>query len=446
MQSGDQIDFAGNSDLNALQSEADGLIANILLNQIANKNIQNRTVSIAEKTLLNGNNQGKFKTWYKTKLVGMLPRVFNMLNKKLHSEETNAAADIGRLLTLQLMIKNHPDSEQTSRESDQAVKKATKNVNDFISHLDFGEVYDAVTGSKDQTLKMVDSVKQMLVENHTGKLAALTPTMVETTNLFVKLSNLLLADHKDLPPDFIADFTAGLMGLLDGPSIGKMLNNNNEMIRLINTGNKLQSEGEKTLFEIAYEQKATEVLKELDPSVYSKMKTGKAELSESFQKGLIQSLSSTPELLKKILEAKALVANSNTRVLKNKLSLLLNLSENDFSESISNYIQSVSTDDLSETVSLFISILSKTQETNPGLIGKFLSDLLTSIDTDDLEDISEELVKEFMQAISPLLSVSMPHIVNGVSDLLLNSIEDHPDELPTALSRLFGILKNGKEE
>ena len=59
MQSEDQAAFANSSDLKALQGEADALIANILLNQIANEKIQNRTVSIAEKALLNGNNQEK---------------------------------------------------------------------------------------------------------------------------------------------------------------------------------------------------------------------------------------------------------------------------------------------------------------------------------------------------------------------------------------------------
>ena len=83
MQSEDQAAFANSSDLKALQGEADALIANILLNQIANEKIQNRTVSIAEKALLNGNNQGRLKTWTRKKIVGFLPKLFQALKREI---------------------------------------------------------------------------------------------------------------------------------------------------------------------------------------------------------------------------------------------------------------------------------------------------------------------------------------------------------------------------
>jgi len=446
MQQKDRTNFVTGSSVEKLQTEMDSLITNIFLKQISSEKVQNRTISIAKTAILNDKYQGLLKTWFKKKALDFLPKGFQIIKKKLHTDDSNVAADLGRLFTLQLMIKNYSNQINSPNQNDQSARKTAQSVNDFVSNFDFGELYETISGSNDYVQQVVKTVSDMLLNQHTGKLAALSPSVIEIINMLVEMLNTLMVNNNDLPPDFVADFVSGLINLLNGKSIGTLLDQKNEMIRLLHTGDLLQGDSKASLFQTTMSKKAAEVFQNIDPEIYFKMITGKAGIKGAFKKGILLGLEEFPDLLKKIIESKAQVKNSQLSILTTRLSLLLKLPVEDCAECTSNYINSIDTDEISDLTGLFISLAAKMQESQPGLMGKFVSDIISSIDTDDLEEISGQMVKELTLAVSPVVSVLMPALINGICDLLLISINENTDELPSALLRLFGILKNGKEE
>lgn len=428
-----------------MQKEADLLIASIIKKQLANEKVQEKAVAVTEAVLL-GENPGWLKKFFRMRLVNMFARMMSMTTKRLGVEDTDISADLGRLCSLQLMIQNQTKSTVTGGDNAADAHKAAEKIDAFLSNLDFGEIYERVEGTGPALVERTEIIKTAIVENHTGKLAALAPTMMVLTNNMLALTSLFGADHKDMPPDFVADFMAGLINMVDGETLGKIINNNYELTRLLNIGNKYQREGEATLFELTAQNKAAEIMKQIDPVALMKVKTAKAELKEAFQKGIILGLANYPELVKKAIEGEALARNASNRTLKQKLILLAKLSDEDLSEAITAYIDARATGEMADIFNLVVGLLGKVQDVQPGLIGTVAAGLLSSVEADDLADFTGQVMAEILEAAVPVVAPIMPNIMNGLCDTMEAAMEEHPEEMPAALSRFVSIFTNGGEK
>ncbi len=429
-----------------LQAEADALITSIILQKMSDKNIQRRTLLIAGTALQNNGHQGKVKTWLTKKLLALLPDIFQTINNNSDRDDTSLASALGRFLTVQMRIKNQAAESTTFHRADRRADDTAAFMDDFLSNIDFGELYEMVSGSHDDVRLLARTLSDMLLEQHTGKLAALLPSIVEAVNLLVEALNIVLDHKKDLPPDFVADFIAGLINLLDGKALGTLLDQKNELVRLLNTGGLLQGDGHVSLFQQAVSVKTAETISGINPDLYFKMMTARAGLKESIQAGMLEGIETSPEIIGKVIVSKAQTGNSQVRILKRKIKLLLNLSEQDLQENITCLINDIDADEISELADLTISLAANVLKSKPGLVEEILSNIISGIDTDAFEDTFARLTKEIFVAINPFVSVLMPSLVNGLVELLSESLNQNTDQLPSALLRLSNILKTVRRE
>ncbi len=429
--------------LEQLQQEADALSARILLQLMADPERKQRLLALTRQVLIEESGDGFMKRVYAGTTLKLLPVLLNSLTRNM--APGNPSPEIGRLLTTTLQINNYQAEKKTRADKEASARRVTETIDAFLANLDLGELNQALDLSHDQAVLLSESLSAMLQDNHLGKLSSLAPAAVSAVNLTAAALNRFLRHVHDSPPDFLAGFLAGLINLLDAEALSELVNHKNELIRMLYIGDMLQGDGKTTALETAITNKGREVFRDIDPDTFSKKKAGTTGLTETVHKSLRQSMADYPELLHKVITHQALPFNARIRSLQATLTLLLDLPEELLAQSLADAIDSLSSDELSEAFGSTLTIMQTVHKHQPGTLGKLLTNIVKTIDDDDLTAAADIFFQEAVKAVKPLAGTVMPPLLNGLAELIDASLEDAPETTAPPLSRLLDMLKTDGE-
>jgi hypothetical protein len=440
----DKKSAAGQDDvLKQLRHESDALSARILLKLLADPGRKQRLLDFTRQVLAAESGDGFMKRLYAGAALRVLTGIVNSLAGNVSPE--SPAPECGQLLTTGLKIYNHQTGESPSADPEASARRVTEAADAFLANLDLGELNQALEGSHDQLIMLTEALAAMLQDNHLGKLSSLSPAAVLTTNLLVAGLNRFLRHMHDAPPDFVAGFVAGLINLLDAGALAELLNHNNELTRMLHIGSLLQGDGKTPVLETALTGKIREVLRCLDPEGFCKKETGAAGLKETVHKSLRRAMADHPEFTQKLIVNRAPAVNSRLRSFQATLTLLLDLPEEGLAQSMADALGALDAFALSEAINSVLALIRTVHRHRPGVMGKRLSDIVKTLDEDELTETATILIGESVNALKPLAAAVMPPLVGGLAELLAASMKDAPETTAASLSRLSAMMKSAGE-
>ncbi len=418
MNTSEKAELSVHSEKERLNKEADILFSRIFLKKFSDQNFRHRVLSILESSLLTDSKQGAVRKWASKLILRLLQKIFSMPKKDSDESDPGIASDLGKLFTVQLMIKNNNYKISNESEKLKSAENTASELDCLLKNMDFGEFNEAVSNAHGAIAVISKTVSDQILKQHTGKLASIAPSIIELINILLESLNIILKNKDDIPPDFVADFLSGLMNLVNANAVGELANHKNELIRMVHVGNLLQGDGKTPAFQTTISKKADEVFKIIDPVILRKMMLGRAEIKEAFQNGIHSSLSDYPELIKETMIAKAKNHNSKMRIKKKKLENLLGLEKNDLAASVAESIESIDAYGISEVISIFLSIVNMIYENQPEKINRLLSDIVMTIDSDELESALKNSLQIFADTLKPGIPSIVPKFIDGMCDLL----------------------------
>ena len=394
-----------------LQSEADEFLFRIIMKQAARRRFKDRFGIFLKTRFLDASPGKTITNRLKNAAAAILFKLLRALNILGNTDNSEPAADLGSFFARHLKIYNLKIKTMREAERKRDIAKKAAAIDTFLQYFDFGEINEAVEESTEYVSLLVKTVSDTVIRYHLGKIAALSPSIIGLLNIMMDSVNTILKNKEDLPPDFVADFLVGLFHLIDFKAIGEFLNHKNELIRIIQVGNLLQGDGKTSAFQAATSEKLHEMLSEIDPITFHKMKIGLAGIREAVHSGMIDNFRKHPELIQQIISTKPHKYNAKFKLNRKKLQILSDLSPDQLNSSTITFLENINTYEISEGINVIISLVNTIYEVNEGDIRNFFSEIIDGIDMDECKKASENVVKEFITSLSPLLSI-LPRIGN----------------------------------
>ncbi len=360
----------------------------------------------------------------------------------IEPDATKAAEDIANFLKLQVMIKTSKNLDTSPKQKAIDLVEPFKA---FMDIFDFGEVREMIESAtkKKPVQKDTDGEDQIDMQDYLGKMIPLAASLPAIISKVVNTIRDRIEKQTELAPDALIEVIAGLVKMIDGREIGELINDQYLVSRMWYIGSLMMGDGNTPGFQSIAREKLLEILPAIEPEVYGKMKIAKAENKAALKNALSDAMIEFPELTKKAIAMYPSLKNTEIRRIKKKLRILENLPEDELSDTIEEGINEFDTSELSELISSFLEVLNSVHSNKPDLISTVLSSIALSIDIDELETFSQEIVPEVVKAIKPAASVVMPSLINGLCDLLTPSPGEDSEELEKAVARLGNILNNG---
>jgi hypothetical protein len=305
----------------------------------------------------------------------------------------------------------------------------------FIQHTDFGDIRRFLDNSKEDITTMIQGLNDLLVA-YPGKLITGLSFIPLITNHAVYYLKDLIYRLNLLPADILTDILISIFKDFDSKSVALLINHINELVRQIHTGSALIGESGSPQFGADFLEKIKTLQHEIDTELL--LKAGKAIIDgkEVVQKTFNTLLDNDPKLLKVRLQQQILSYNSKIAMLKQKLELIDALNDDDDTETFASVISEMNGCDLAETINTFLLIVNALQENAPQTIQKIISEFISTLDLEEIENVLESFFIEKNELFEPLVRATFPALVNGLIESLSSKNDDNDENIERSKNKL----------
>lgn len=420
-----------------LQKEADGLMGKIVVKLMSNPKGMDKMLPVMEAVMTNWAGDSRIKKFIVKTALKKMPKMAASMGKKI--DDRSIAAELGTMLKLKWMIAADKNRENPTAKADSIGAPLRK----FFGSVDFSEFKEMIDTKKEGSIAMSKALNEVIMDYPT-KLVAIASALPTIVSTMVNSSRAMVQKTADVSPDFMFEAMMGFARAINGKEIGQLLNDRNNSTWMRHTGSLLAGDGTIPAMQQIVMDKLREIIPELNPEIYGKMKRAKAEDKGAVKNGVSEVLKEFPEFTKKVLSAQAAVKNAEMRALRKRLKVLEEMTQDDMAEVVTANADKFDTLELADVINSLLLIINSMHESKPGLIPGVLSSVATAVDIDEIEKAGNGIIKESFEAIKPAAGAMMPALINGLCDLLTPEPGQDSGELEEALSRLSDILGGAK--
>ncbi|HQL83122.1 MAG TPA: hypothetical protein PK307_13035, partial [Spirochaetota bacterium] len=118
--------------------------------------------------------------------------------------------------------------------------------------------------------------------------------------------------------------------------------------------------------------------------------------------------------------------------------------DDEIAEEFARGMREIDAQQLADTVSRLSALFNKVRKRTPGIIRTTLTQIMNSLDADEIGETARWLTNDVVRSIKPVAAEVLPPIIRGAAELLSPDQYDDPGELEDALALLRKTLL-GKE-
>jgi len=316
-------------------------------------------------------------------------------------------------------------------------------IRSFIENIDFGDLRRSVDNSEEDIHSIIQGLNDLLVEFPGKLITGLSFIPCISNHIFFYLKDLSYR-FNILPADILTDILISIFKEFDGKTIGSFINNVNEVIRQVHTGSALIGEAGSPQFSADLLEKMKSIQSEIDNELLLKAGNALIDGKETILKTFNTILNNDQELLKVHLQHLVLSYNSKITVLKEKLEIIDELNEDDDSESLSSVISEINIFDFAETINTSIFILNTLQKNSPKTLQKIISEFISTLDIDEIENALETIFIENNTTFRPFVRTAFPIIVDSFMESLSKENDENDEKIDNARKKFCQFIM-GKE-
>ena len=296
-------------------------------------------------------------------------------------------------------------------------EKITANFETFLMNTDLSSVKDLFEHAQDDLTNTLSGISDKLFA-YPAKLITVLSFLPGLSNIIISVLEDLTGKSNTLPPDILTDIQLSLFKEIDEKTIGRLINNINELVRQVHTGSALIGESGAPQFTTELLKKIRSVIHEIDPELLLKSGNALIDGKETVIKAFQTAIGENSEILMQHLKHFSSGRNANIRLLKHRLEVIENLSEEDAAEALAAGLSSWNAYDMAEVVNLVSIIANTIHEFSPGLLEKLIREFINTLDLDEFSIFLDWVVSEASGSLRPLVRTGAPIIIKGIMSSL----------------------------
>lgn len=324
------------------------------------------------------------------------------------------SADVGRLITLWARKVN------TDHAIDPIYHARTTGdtIHNFLKNTDFGEIREMVESSEPFVLKTVEALNEQLWK-YPAKVGSILATLLAVVNTAIRsVRELLRPIEKNVGPDLLADLILSLLKGINAKEASNLYNSLSEFIRRLHTGNYLLAKAGKPLFQVYLTSLLQEALPNLDPVLIRKAKVALAEDKEAIAHALSDALTENPAYLIEMVSAYGSIKTPVIKGTSRKVRLYEEVNQEALAEATSKGLSDLDTFELAEVINGFLRVLNRIHESRPEVFSNITRSIFDSVNAEEIKATSQWLIPELIDSARPILTASMPQLINGLCGIL----------------------------
>jgi hypothetical protein len=232
-----------------------------------------------------------------------------------------------------------------------------------------------------------------------------------------------------------------LLRELKAEEAGRLINELAELVRKVHTGSVLIGEHGKPQMPADLSGFVARVLDSTDTALLLKARMMIEEISEASGDGVLALLESRPELVREMIAVTLRRKARAFRGLRRKIDLVQHaMSDSEVAGEISKGIAQVDAQELAGTISGLLAVLNRAGAASPGRLRETISQVVDSLDKDEVRDAAQRVAGDLAAALRPLSAEVMPPLVKGLALLLKPEPGQRGAEMREALSSLREAL------
>jgi len=314
----------------------------------------------------------------------------------------------------------------------------------FLERTDFGELKELVDNSAADIVETVRMVNRELWE-YPAKTVCILGVITSLVNIAVDSLRETLAPINGLAPDLLSDVVLSLVHEIDGPRFGGVVNELSELVRKVHTGSTLIGEQGKPQFTVEVSRLISGAMGAVDVNLLLKARALLAEIRELTLVTLINLLGHNPVLAREFFQGHFTALVRVMRSWSHKADAFETLfTDDEIAEEFARGMREIDAQQLADTVSRLSALFNKVRKRTPGIIRTTLTQIMNSLDADEIGETARWLTNDVVRSIKPVAAEVLPPIIRGAAELLSPDQYDDPGELEDALALLRKTLL-GKE-
>jgi hypothetical protein len=324
------------------------------------------------------------------------------------------SADVGRLFTLWARKVNADHAIDPIYHA----RTTGDTIHNFLKNTDFGEIREMVESSEPFVLKTVEAFNEQLWK-YPAKVGSILATLLAVVNTAIRsVRELLRPIEKNVGPDLLADLILSLLKGINAKEASNLYNSLCEFIRRLHTGNYLLAKAGKPLFQVYLTSLLQEALPNLDPVLIRKAKVALAEDKEAIAHALSDALTENPAYLIEMVSAYGSLKTPVIKGTSRKIRLYEEVDREALAEATSKGLSDLDTFELAEVINGFLRVLNRIHESRPEVFSNITRSIFDSVNAEEIKATSQWLIPELVDAARPILTASMPQLINGLCGIL----------------------------
>ena len=315
---------------------------------------------------------------------------------------------------------------------------------ELIEHIDFGEIKEAVDGSREDVTAIVRMANEEMWR-YPAKVVCLLSLLPTVANMTVSAIKETLTPINTLAPDLLADVVLSLVDDIDGKNIGMLINELSELVRKLHTGSLLLGETGKPQSANTLSRLTRETMSTIDINLLLKARTFMTEIKEISQQSFIDLLEQSPELSREFFQSHFVSMIASIRKWSRNADAFERLfSDEDIAREFAKGMGEIDAQELADTISRLCGILNRVRAVTPGVIRNTLSQAINSVDANEVGETVRWFTEDVVESLKPVASEVLPPLIRGIADLLRPDPSGGSREIEEALAYLKSAI-NSKE-
>lgn len=309
----------------------------------------------------------------------------------------------------------------------------------FIQNVDFGEVKEAVDNSRDDIAATIRACNNE-IWNFPAKIVSILAVIPSLLRIQVIAAEDTIKRLNDIAPDLLTDIVLSLLRQVDAKAIGVLINEITEITRKLHTGSALLGEAGEPRFASDFREMLEMLFSSLDAKLLLDTQTRLADGKQTVNKAILDILRDRPELIKDILTNKAKATTHRAGFTFSKLSLLDELSDDEFADTMVDGLSELELQEIAEIVNLTSTLVNRLANLKPELLGSVATQLAGSIDPYEIQKSTKIITAGVSESFKPIARAVLPSIIKGVCECLRPDDDEFEDEAEQTRAALRELL------
>jgi hypothetical protein len=311
----------------------------------------------------------------------------------------------------------------------------------WAEKADFGEIKELLDNSAEDLIAIIKMANDVMWE-YPAKVLLMMSFLPGIANIATASLQDTVMRFNNLSPDMITDIVLSFLREIDGQTIGRLINEINELIRKLSTGSALLGEPGNPLFPQDLSRILEDALGTLDGDLLWKARVAVSEGKASVNKTIVDALRDNPELLMLRLDHLSALGNCRVRAISRKMDLIEGLPEEDVADAVSRGISEFDAQEMGEILNLIALLANRIRKLKPELAPALVAQFVDSLDLNEMKDTIKWIVDDLSEALRPLARVFIPQLVKGFCGWLTPEDDDNMEEVGMAVNQIRSLLQN----